>query len=112
MDLGLIIIIQKLQNVYRNLIFSGLSAEEDGGNKKLKCVKFADGIAPGEGTSPSGGEELSSPPPPKEKRSKKIKKKKLQKKKKIKVRHLQCSFQIMLRIEINNQQMCVWASTI
>lgn len=28
-----------------------------------KQVKFADGIIPGEGTSPSAGEELSSPPP-------------------------------------------------
>lgn len=53
----------------------------------MKSVKFADGIAPGEGSSPSGGEELSSPPPPKEKRFKKIKKKKAHKKKKIKVRN-------------------------
>lgn len=61
-------------------------ADEESEQKKLKCVKFADGVIPGEGTSPSGGEELSSPPPPKEKRFKKMKKK-LQKKK-IKVRYL------------------------
>lgn len=53
-----------------------------------KIVKFADGICPGEGTSPSGGEDLPSPPPPpkklpKEKRyQKKLKNKN---KKKIKV---------------------------
>ncbi|XP_063848083.1 zinc finger CCCH domain-containing protein 13-like [Scylla paramamosain] len=29
-----------------------------------KAVKFADGVLPGEGTSPSGGEEIHSPPPP------------------------------------------------
>lgn len=29
-----------------------------------KTVKFADGVLPGEGTSPSGGEEIHSPPPP------------------------------------------------
>lgn len=63
------------------------------GIEKKKSVKFADGVHPGEGTSPSGGEELSSPPPqpvklPKEKRftkTKKPKKVKLPKKKKIKV---------------------------
>lgn len=60
-------------------------------DNKKKAVKFADGIFPGEGTSPSGGEELSSPPPeprklPKEKRYTKTKKAKLKhKKKKIKV---------------------------
>lgn len=59
------------------------------GKYDKKSVKFADGVQPGEGTSPSGGEELSSPPPqpvklPKEKRytkSKKPKKIKLPKKK-------------------------------
>lgn len=53
-----------------------------------KSVKFADGIAPGEGTSPSGGEELTSPPPaklPKEKRYKKTRTLKKSKKKKVKV---------------------------
>lgn len=60
-------------------------------SKKRKSVQFADGIKPGEGTSPSGGEELSSPPPfprklPKEKRYKKIKLPKKPKKKKIKVK--------------------------
>ncbi|CAG9774051.1 unnamed protein product [Ceutorhynchus assimilis] len=43
-------------------------------DKSNKAVKFADGIRPGEGTSPSAGEELYSPPPPilpKEKRFKK-----------------------------------------
>lgn len=55
-----------------------------------KSVQFADGIRPGEGTSPSGGEELSSPPPPPSKRStKKLKKLKLikkAKKRKVKVK--------------------------
>lgn len=53
-----------------------------------KSVKFADGISPGEGTSPSAGEELSSPPPPtlpKEKRYKKTRVLKKSKKKKVKV---------------------------
>lgn len=53
-----------------------------------KNVKFADGVCPGEGTSPSGGEDLSSPPPiklPKEKRYKKTKVPKKSKKKKVKV---------------------------
>lgn len=62
-------------------------------DEKKKSVKFADGIIPGEGTSPSGGEELTSPPPtpqklPKEKRftkTKKPKKIRIPKKKKIKV---------------------------
>lgn len=58
---------------------------------KRKSVKFADGVRPGEGTSPSGGEELSSPPPipaklPKEKRYKKLALAKKSKKKKIKVK--------------------------
>ena len=53
-----------------------------------KIVKFADGIMPGEGTSPSGGEEIHSPPPPvaSEETAKKPKVKKLRKKKKMKVK--------------------------
>ncbi|XP_049817797.1 titin isoform X2 [Aethina tumida] len=57
-----------------------------------KSVHFADGVRPGEGTSPSAGEELSSPPLaatklPKEKRFKKVKQtKKSKKKTKIKVK--------------------------
>ncbi|XP_019765747.2 uncharacterized protein LOC109541342 isoform X1 [Dendroctonus ponderosae] len=59
--------------------------------KKVKLVQFADGIRPGEGTSPSGGEELSSPPPPdkqlpKEKRFRKLKFGKPSAKKKVKVK--------------------------
>ncbi|KAJ3644540.1 hypothetical protein Zmor_022265 [Zophobas morio] len=60
-----------------------------GGSKQRKSVQFADGVRPGEGTSPSGGEELSSPPPrklPKEKRYKKIKIPKKSKKKKVRVK--------------------------
>lgn len=35
-------------------------------NRNKKSVQFADGIKPGEGTSPSGGEgDMPSPPPPK-----------------------------------------------
>lgn len=58
-----------------------------------KSVHFADGVRPGEGTSPSAGEELSSPPLaatklPKEKRFKKVKQtKKSKKKTKIKVKY-------------------------
>ena len=70
--------------------FFSKSNEEEKSSDMKKCVKFADGVKPGEGTSPSGGEELQSPPPfkpvlPKEKRYKKMKTKKLKKKKKIKV---------------------------
>lgn len=55
-----------------------LSAENEG----RKSVTFADGVRPGEGTSPLAGEDLPSPPPPprklpKEKRFKKKKKKKI-----------------------------------
>jgi hypothetical protein len=55
-----------------------VSGESEG----RKSVKFADGVRPGEGTSPSAGEDLPSPPPPprklpKEKRFKKKKKKKI-----------------------------------
>lgn len=50
-----------------------------------KAVKFADGILPGEGTSPSGGEEIHSPPPPTAKATK-TKEKKLRKKRKVKVK--------------------------
>ncbi|XP_066258358.1 microtubule-associated protein futsch-like isoform X2 [Euwallacea similis] len=64
--------------------------------KRPKYVQFADGIRPGEGTSPSAGEDLTSPPPPqrklpKEKRFTKVllgnksKKKKMKKKVKVKV---------------------------
>jgi len=35
--------------------------------KTRKLVSFSDGVRPGEGTSPSGGEEMSSPPPPSQK---------------------------------------------
>ncbi|CAH0564931.1 unnamed protein product [Brassicogethes aeneus] len=51
-----------------------------------KRVRFADGVCPGEGTSPSGGEELSSPPPTPVKRLKKTKVPKKVKKKKIRVK--------------------------
>ncbi|XP_018562191.1 titin-like [Anoplophora glabripennis] len=58
--------------------------------ERRKVVQFADGVRPGEGTSPSGGEELSSPPPrkklPKEKRYKKTKLQKKNQKKKVKVK--------------------------
>ncbi|KAL1494081.1 hypothetical protein ABEB36_009735 [Hypothenemus hampei] len=59
--------------------------------RKSKTVQFADGIRPGEGTSPSAGEELSSPPPPKkkmtkEKRLKKLKFDKQMSKRKVKVK--------------------------
>ena len=38
---------------------------EDPYERQKKSVKFADGIKPGEGTSPSGGEgDMPSPPPP------------------------------------------------
>ncbi|XP_066945044.1 uncharacterized protein [Macrobrachium rosenbergii] len=50
-----------------------------------KAVKFADGILPGEGTSPSGGEEIHSPPPPGGEVAK-PKEKKLRKKRKVKVK--------------------------
>ncbi|XP_030750461.1 LOW QUALITY PROTEIN: titin-like [Sitophilus oryzae] len=65
--------------------------EKNTGERKLKTVQFADGIRPGEGTSPSAGEELSSPPPPKkklpkEKRYKKTKFNKKTAKKKVKVK--------------------------
>ncbi|KAF4532488.1 hypothetical protein B566_EDAN003064 [Ephemera danica] len=41
-----------------------LDAALSGGNAINKSVTFADGIRPGEGTSPSGGEDMPSPPPP------------------------------------------------
>lgn len=74
------------------VMFSYRREKEEGSSEDSaeprRVVKFADGICPGEGTSPSGGEELPSPPPPprklpKEKRYKKLKNKN---KKKIKVR--------------------------
>jgi hypothetical protein len=40
---------------------------EDPSDRTRKLVSFADGVRPGEGTSPSGGEEMSSPPPPSQK---------------------------------------------
>lgn len=73
------------------LVSHGFKAanQEDMPDREIrKIVKFADGVCPGEGTSPSGGEDLPSPPPPpkklpKEKRyQKKLKNKN---KKKIKV---------------------------
>lgn len=72
--------------------FSGFRKIEDliVSGRRMKTVQFADGIKPGEGTSPSAGEELSSPPPPKnklpkEKRYKKTKFHKKTAKKKVKV---------------------------
>lgn len=50
---------------------TGLDAKSDKSTRLLKktnkkSVQFADGIKPGEGTSPSGGEgDMPSPPPPK-----------------------------------------------
>lgn len=53
----------------------------------MKSVRFADGIPPGEGTSPSGGEDLPSPPPPKRKlpKEERYKKTKIRSRKKVKV---------------------------
>ncbi|XP_017770970.1 PREDICTED: uncharacterized protein LOC108558539 isoform X2 [Nicrophorus vespilloides] len=73
----------------KGILIRGKETEEYSERPK-KGVKFADGIIPGEGTSPSGGEELSSPPPiverSKEKRFTKTKKPKIRHpKKKIKV---------------------------
>lgn len=48
-------------------------------------MKFADGIRPGEGTSPSGGEEIHSPPPPGGAPTK-PREKKLRKRRKVKVK--------------------------
>ncbi|XP_056632075.1 titin-like [Diorhabda sublineata] len=60
-------------------------------SKSRKKVQFADGIRPGEGTSPSAGEDLTSPPPPskvlpKEKRYTKTKLGTKHVKKKVKVK--------------------------
>nr|CAH7733971.1 unnamed protein product [Callosobruchus chinensis] len=63
--------------------------KREGRSSSQKVVSFADGIRPGEGTSPSGGEELSSPPPrklPKEKRYTKTSMVDKIKKKKVKVK--------------------------
>ena len=49
---------------------------------RSKSVKFADGVLPGEGTSPSCGEEIHSPPPPSEDPDKPPRGKKLRKKNK------------------------------
>ncbi|KAG8212758.1 hypothetical protein J437_LFUL019698, partial [Ladona fulva] len=53
-----------------------------GNQGQRKSVMFADGVRPGDGTSPSAGEDLPSPPPPMRKVPKE---KRLRKKKKIKV---------------------------
>ncbi|RXG61048.1 hypothetical protein Avbf_13212 [Armadillidium vulgare] len=53
-------------------------------SKERKSVSFADGVMPGYGTSPSGGEEIHSPPP--QLYQDKEKKKKLRKKKKVRVK--------------------------
>ncbi|CAH1984260.1 unnamed protein product [Acanthoscelides obtectus] len=63
--------------------------KREGKSTPQKVVSFADGIRPGEGTSPSAGEELSSPPPkklPKEKRYTKTNIVEKNKKKKVKVK--------------------------
>uniref|UniRef100_A0A0A9W8V6 Uncharacterized protein n=2 Tax=Lygus hesperus TaxID=30085 RepID=A0A0A9W8V6_LYGHE len=60
-----------------------LSASSNAGEGKRKAVSFADGIRPGEGTSPSGGEDHPLSPPPKPRKTKRKKKKK---KRKVKVR--------------------------
>nr|CAI5843610.1 unnamed protein product [Callosobruchus analis] len=63
--------------------------KREGKGSSQKIVSFADGIRPGEGTSPSGGEELTSPPPrklPKEKRYTKTNMVDKIKKKKVKVK--------------------------
>lgn len=78
---------------FKKSCFRG-SIKEEPDSEPRKSVQFSDGIKPGEGTSPSGGEDLSSPPPtPKQivkgKRFKKIKipkQVKVPKKKKVKVK--------------------------
>ncbi|XP_046383800.1 serine-rich adhesin for platelets-like [Ischnura elegans] len=62
---------------------SGGTGLNSGSQGQRKSVMFADGIRPGEGTSPSAGEDLPSPPPPVRKVPKE---KRLRKKKKIKVK--------------------------
>ncbi|XP_044737562.1 uncharacterized protein LOC123299279 [Chrysoperla carnea] len=76
----------KIKTDIEGQIMSELGVEEV--VKVQKTVKFADGIKPGEGTSPSGGEELPSPPPPKRKlpKEQRYKKTKLKTKKKVKVK--------------------------
>ncbi|XP_044758697.1 trichohyalin-like isoform X2 [Coccinella septempunctata] len=69
---------------------STLSLKSD---RERKSVQFADGVRPGEGTSPSGGEELSSPPPQTEvllkpKKYKRLGSIKKKKKKKLKVKKM------------------------
>lgn len=79
-----------METFFRRFLDSSLKTE-----RERKSVQFADGIRPGEGTSPSGGEELSSPPPQSEtlmkpkKHKKSVKKKK---KKKVKVNNTQCFY--------------------
>lgn len=78
--------------------YSQKSATNDEEKENRKIVKFADGICPGEGTSPSGGEDLPSPPPPprklpKEKRYKKIHGKN-KKKVKVTIKHIKINHYI------------------
>ncbi|KAJ8950605.1 hypothetical protein NQ314_007831, partial [Rhamnusium bicolor] len=66
------------KEVGKSILIRGGQSKSNVRSDKTKIVQFADGVRPGEGTSPSGGEELSSPPPaskklPKEKRYKKTK---------------------------------------
>ncbi|KAG0729145.1 Glia maturation factor gamma [Chionoecetes opilio] len=56
-----------------------------------KVVKFADGVLPGEGTSPSGGEEIHSPPPPTPTTAVRKKEKRFRKKRKVKVKVIKLS---------------------
>jgi hypothetical protein len=58
-----------------------------GENEGRKSVKFADGVRPGEGTSPSAGEDLPSPPPPPRKHPKE---KRFKKRKKMKIKVMVC----------------------
>ena len=65
-------------------IFANFYREKTGEGSTLpppKEVKFADGVKPGDGTSPSAGEEIQSPPPSEKVQKKKTVKKKRQKKK-------------------------------
>lgn len=89
-------ILQKMQHKLNNnyqLFYSSTNS-----SKSEKVVKFADGVRPGEGTSPSAGEELCSSSPkrvlPKEKRYTKTKIKNQSQKKKVKV----CPFENTLNV--------------
>lgn len=55
--------------------------DSSGGPPAPKEVKFADGVKPGDGTSPSAGEEISSPLPLERVQKKKVVKKKRMKRK-------------------------------